>query len=74
MTNLPVCHSERSAAKSRNLAGNCTSFSVRIQIPPLRDAAHHSGRNDIRGRCGSEKDYSDNSMGYILKGRNRILY
>jgi len=33
-------------AKSRNLAGNCEGLSVRDQIPPLRDASHHSGRND----------------------------
>ncbi|OHB75149.1 MAG: hypothetical protein A2Z25_21755 [Planctomycetes bacterium RBG_16_55_9] len=26
-------------------------FSVRDQIPPLRDAAHHSGRNDKRQPC-----------------------
>ena len=33
-------------AQPRNLAGTHGGFSARSQIPPLRDAAHHFGRND----------------------------
>jgi len=36
-------------AQPRNLVSYCIAYSVRIQIPPLRDAAHHSGRNDTVG-------------------------
>ena len=49
--NLLFCHSDRSAAEWRNLAGNWAGFSVRDQIPPLRDAAPHSGRNDKMRVC-----------------------
>ena len=41
-----MCHFERSTAESRNPPGNCIGLSFRTQIPPLRDAAPRSGRND----------------------------
>ena len=48
-------HFDRSAAEWRNLAGNWTDLSVRDQIPPLRKAAPHSGRNDKMYPCFSHK-------------------
>ena len=46
-----LCHFDRSAAEWRNLADNWTDFSVRDQIPPLRNAAPHFGPNDKIRAC-----------------------
>jgi hypothetical protein len=54
-SNFRVCHSERSRGIWPTIV---RVLAVQGQIPPLRDAAHHSGRNDsalLRGRCLEEK-------------------
>jgi hypothetical protein len=50
-TQRSLCHFDRSAAEWRNLADNWADPSVRDQIPPLRKAAPHSGRNDKTHLC-----------------------
>jgi hypothetical protein len=42
-------------AQRRNLADNWANLSVRDQIPPLRKAAPHSGRNDKMHPCFSRR-------------------
>ena len=47
-SNFRICHSERSRGIWPTIV---RVFTVQGQIPPLRDAAHHSGRNDSTARC-----------------------
>jgi len=46
---------------------NCIVFSARTRIPPLRDAAHRSGRNDnSMTMVGLINDYPQDALRHCL--------